>query len=161
MQTNTQAALQSASWGWRVGIFTASFSALNIYLDRQRGTLLGGGAERRAAVDPLTPSERAEAVAAGGAPFQAAAAAAAAGQGKVAPPGLESADLAMRVVPSAGAGALVGGSFGYLRQGGVRGTGLGLLLGMGLGGGLKGLEVAVDTLVKRVEAAERANGRPA
>ena len=62
---------------------------------------------------------------------------------------------------SAGAGALVGGSFGYLRQGGVRGTGLGLLLGMGLGGGLKGLEVAVDTLVKRVEAAERANGRPA
>ena len=112
-------------------------------------------------MDPLTPSERAEAVAAGGAPFQAAAAAAAAGQGKVAPPGLESADLAIRVVPSAGAGALVGGSFGYLRQGGVRGTGLGLLLGMGLGGGLKGLEVAVDTLVKRVEAAERANGRPA
>lgn len=112
-------------------------------------------------MDPLTPSERAEAVAAGGAPFEAAAAAAAAGQGKVAPPGLESADLAMRVVPSAGAGALVGGSFGYLRQGGVRGTGLGLLLGMGLGGGLKGLEVAVDTLVKRVEAAERANGRPA
>ena len=157
MQTNTQAALQSASWGWRVGIFTASFSALNIYLDRQRGALLGGGAERRAAVDPLTPSERAEAVAAGGAPFEAAAA----GQGKVAPLGLESADLAMRVVPSAGAGALVGGSFGYLRQGGVRGTGLGLLLGMGLGGGLKGLEVAVDTLVKRVEAAERANGRPA
>ena len=159
MQTNTQAALQSASWGWRVGIFTASFSALNIYLDRQRGALLGGGAEGRATVDPLTPSERAEAVAAGGAPFEAAAAAA--GQGKVAPLGLESADLAMRVVPSAGAGALVGGSFGYLRQGGVRGTGLGLLLGGGLGGGLKGLEVAVDTLVKRVEAAERANGRPA
>lgn len=38
----------------------------------------------------------------------------------------------------------------------MRGTVLGGVLGLGLGGGLKGLEVVVDSLVKNIEADKKA-----
>jgi len=49
-----------------------------------------------------------------------------------------------------------------MRLVGVRGAALGSLLGLGLGGGLKGLEVVVDSLVQKIEAEERAKkgGKP-
>jgi hypothetical protein len=41
------------------------------------------------------------------------------------------------------------------QQPGARDTALGRVLGLGLGGGLKGLEVTVEALIKKLEVEER------